>query len=205
VKTRARPARPDDMPRSDDLHTLPAGLPVPVDDGACDHLAGMPWPAIALPSTRGGRVAVNDFDTEWQVLYFYPRTGQPDRDPPGGLKEWDAIPGSRGCTPQSCAYRDHDAELRSLGARVLGVSTQDTAYQQEAAERLHLPFPLLSDARLELARALRLPTFVVAGQTLIRRLTLVGGRDRIERCFHPVFPPDADAGNVARYLRARAR
>jgi peroxiredoxin len=193
------------MARSDDLYTLPAGLPIPVDDGACDHLHGMRWPDLALPSTGGGTVAVAEVDTFRQVLYFYPRTGQPDQDPPGGLKSWDAIPGSRGCTPQACAYRDHHAELRGLGARVFGVSTQDTAYQKEAADRLHLPFALLSDDRLELTRALRLPTFVVAGQTLIRRLTLVGDRERIERAFYPVFPPDEDAANVLQYLRGRGR
>ena len=191
------------MARSDDLYTLPTGLPIPVDDGACDHLHGTRWPALDLPSTGGGTVAIADVDTDWQVLYFYPRTGQPDRDPPGGLKQWDAIPGSRGCTPQACAYRDHHAELRGLGARVYGVSTQDTAYQAEAGGRLHLPFALLSDEHLELARALRLPTFVVAGQTLIKRLTLVGDRERIERCFYPVFPPDEDAQNVLGYLRGR--
>ena len=191
------------MARSDDLYTLPTGLPIPVDDGACDHLHGMRWPPLSLPSTRGGVVDVAAAETDWQVLYFYPRTGQPDRDPPGGLKQWDAIPGSRGCTPQACAYRDHHAELRGLGARVFSVSTQDTEYQGEAAGRLHLPFALLSDASLELTRALRLPTFVVAGQTLIRRLTLVGDRERIERCFYPVFPPDEDAVNVLQYLRGR--
>ncbi|HEV8199722.1 MAG TPA: peroxiredoxin [Candidatus Polarisedimenticolia bacterium] len=191
------------MARSDDLYSLPAGLPIPVDDGACDHLHGVRWPALALPSTSGGTVSIAGTDADWQVLYFYPRTGQPDRDPPGGLKQWDAIPGSRGCTPQACAYRDHHAELRAVGARVFGISTQDTAYQREAVDRLHLPFPLLSDEQLELARTLRLPTFVVAGQTLIRRLTLVGDRERIERCFYPVFPPDEDAENVLRYLRGR--
>lgn len=189
--------------RSDDLHSLPGGLPIPVDDGACDHLPGAAWPALALPSSAGGTVSLAEVDTDWQVLYFYPRTGQPDRDPPGGLKKWDAIPGSRGCTPQACAYRDLHAELRALGCRVYGVSTQDTEYQREAAGRLHLPFPLLSDARLDLARALRLPTFEVEGLTLIRRLTLIGQRARIERCLYPVFPPDADAANVLRYLRSR--
>lgn len=191
------------MPRSDDLYTLPAGLPIPADDGACDHLPGRPWPAIALPSTDGGTVGLSEVDVDWQILYCYPRTGRPDRDPPGGLRQWDAIPGSRGCTPQACAYRDAHAELRALGGRVFGISTQETADQREAAERLHLPFPLLSDARLELARALRLPTFEVEGLTLIRRLTLVGRRERIERCFYPVFPPDADADRVLQYLRAR--
>jgi len=191
------------MPRSDDLYTLPAGLPIPADDGACDHLPGRPWPAIALPSTDGGTVGLAEVDVDWQILYCYPRTGRPDRDPPGGLRQWDAIPGSRGCTPQACAYRDAHAELRALGGRVFGISTQETADQREAAERLHLPFPLLSDRHLELARALRLPTFEVEGLTLIRRLTLVGRRERIERCFYPVFPPDADADRVLQYLRAR--
>ena len=190
--------------RSDDLYSLPGGLPIPVDDGACDHLPGAAWPALALPSTAGGTVALAEVDTDWQVLYFYPRTGQPDRDPPGGLKRWDAIPGSRGCTPQACAYRDHHDELRAFGCRVFGISTQDTEYQREAAGRLHLPFPLLSDARLELARALRLPTFEIEGLTLIKRLTLIGRRTRIERCLYPVFPPDADADSVLSYLRSRA-
>jgi peroxiredoxin len=189
------------MSRSDNLYALPADLPVPVDDGACDHLAGAPWPAIALRSTAGRMVSVDDLDSEWQVLYFYPRTGLPDRDPPGGLEMWDSIPGARGCTPQSCSYRDHHAELRALGCRVFGVSTQDTGYQREAAQRLHLPFELLSDPDLSLTHALGLPTFSVAGQTLVKRLTLVGRRGGIERCFYPVFPPDADAENVVRLLR----
>ncbi|HZN02595.1 MAG TPA: peroxiredoxin [Candidatus Polarisedimenticolia bacterium] len=189
--------------RSDDLYSLPLGLPVPVDDGACDHLPGRPWPVLRLPSTSGGTVALAEVDTDWQVLYLYPRTGQPDRDPPGGVRRWDAIPGSRGCTPQACAYRDLHAELRDLGCRIFGISTQDTDYQREAAGRLHLPFPLLSDGGLELTHALRLPTFEVAGMTLLKRLTLIGRRERIERCFYPVFPPDADAGNVLRYIHDR--
>jgi peroxiredoxin len=192
------------MARSDNLYDLPAGLPVPVDDGACDHLPGMPWPSVALPSTGGGLVALAEVETDWLVVYFYPRTGLPDQDPPGGLAAWDAIPGARGCTPQSCSYRDHHSELRRLGVRVFGISTQDTAYQREAASRLHLPFELLSDAGLEMARALRLPTFSMAGQTLIKRLTLIGRRRCIERCFYPVFPPSSDAENVLRYVRGIA-
>ena len=191
------------MPRSDDLHALPPGLPVPVDDGACDHLPGTPWPSLALPSTRGGMVSLDRVAADWLVVYFYPRTGLPDRDPPGGLAAWDSVPGARGCTPQACSYRDHHSELARLGARLFGVSTQETAYQREAAERLHLPFELLSDADLELARALRLPTFTVAGHTVIRRLTLVGRGGLIETCFYPVFPPDADAANVLRRLGGR--
>ena len=184
--------------RSDDLHSLPGDLPVPVDDGACDHLPGMAWPAVTLPSTSGGTVSLAAAAAEapWLVVYCYPRTGLPDQDPPGGLAAWDAIPGARGCTPQACAYRDHHAELRARGARVFGVSTQDTPYQREVVERLHLPYALLSDEALALARALRLPTFSVAGFTLIRRLTLLGRGERIERCFYPVFPPDGDAGRV---------
>jgi peroxiredoxin len=190
------------MTRSDDLHSLPPDLPVPVDDGACDHLPGLAWPSLTLPSTSGGRVSLAAVNAEWLVVYCYPRTGLPDRDPPGGLAAWDSIPGARGCTPQACSYRDHHGELRALGARVYGVSTQDTEYQLEAATRLHLPYELLSDADLALTRALRLPTFTVAGHTVIRRLTLIGRRRRIERCFYPVFPPDGDAANVLRYLAA---
>lgn len=192
------------MTRSDDLYALPAYLPVPVDDGACDHLPGMRWPAVALPSTGGRAVSLAEVDAPWLVVYFYPRTGLPDRDPPGGGAAWDAIPGTRGCTPQSCSYRDRHSELRRLGVELFGVSTQDTDYQREAVERLHLPFELLSDANLELARRLRLPTLSIAGLTLIKRLTLVGRQGRIEKCFYPVFPPDADAAKVLRYVRGTA-
>ncbi len=188
------------MPRSDDLHSLPPDLPVPVDDGACDHLPGMEWPGVELPSTRDRLVSLRDVDAAWLVVYFYPRTGLPDQDPPGGLAAWDAIPGSRGCTPQACSYRDHHSELRELGVEVFGVSTQTSDYQREAATRLHLPFELLSDERLALASALRLPTFSMAGQVLIKRLTLIGRAGRIETCFYPVFPPDADADRVLRYV-----
>jgi peroxiredoxin len=189
------------MSRSDDLHALPADLPVPVDDGACDHLPGMVWPSVTLPSTRGRRVSLADVSADWLVVYCYPRTGLPDRDPPGGLAAWDSIPGARGCTPQACSYRDHHAELLRHGVEVLGVSTQDTAYQREVVDRLHLGYELLSDAGFELVRALRLPTFSVAGHTVLRRLTLIGRRGRIETCLYPVFPPDADAENVLSVLR----
>jgi peroxiredoxin len=192
------------MGRSDNLYALPENLPVPVDDGACDHLPGMRLPDISLRSTAGGTVSLASIDAKWIVAYFYPRTGQPDKDPPGGLAMWDAIPGSRGCTPQSCEYRDHHAELSALGARVFGISTLDTDYQAEAAARLHLPFELLSDGSLELARALRLPTFEVAGQTLIKRLTLIARGGIIQHCFYPVFPPTADAENVLKYLEAHS-
>jgi peroxiredoxin len=179
------------------LLNLPADLPVPIDDGACDHLPRMRLPALALPATDGGMVDLSTLPGR-SVVYVYPRTGRPDQSLPAG---WDEIPGARGCTPQSCAYRDFAAELASLGARVFGLSTQDTAYQQEAAARLHLPFPLLSDERLALATTLDLPTFQVDGMTLIKRLTLVIDDGVIETVFYPVFPPDADAANVAAWLR----
>lgn len=189
--------------RTDNLHSLPQDLPVPENDGACDHLAGLEWPPIALPSTRGAHVSLREVDADWVVVYFYPRTGRPDEDPPGGMAAWNSIPGARGCTPQACSYRDRHRELTELGAEVFGVSTQDTEYQREAADRLHLPFQLLSDARLDVARALTLPTFEFAGMTLIKRLTLILRRGRIVRCFYPVFPPDSDAERILEYLRSR--
>ena len=133
------------------------------------------------------------------VVYIYPRTGRPDQELPTG---WNAIPGARGCTPQSCAFRDHFEELKRAGAaQVFGLSTQDTAYQREAVERLHLPFELLSDAKLELAKALKLPTFEVDGMKLIRRLTLIASDGVIEKVFYPVFPPDRNAGDVLDWLQ----
>jgi peroxiredoxin len=179
------------------LLELPADLPVPLDDGACDHLPGMRLPSMALPATDGSMVDLAMLPGR-SVVYAYPRTGRPDQPLPTG---WDEIPGARGCTPQSCAYRDLAAELRSLGARIFGLSTQDTAYQREAVARLHLPFPLLSDERLELTTALSLPSFAVDGMTLIKRLTLIIDDGAIETVFYPVFPPDADAANVAAWLR----
>jgi peroxiredoxin len=179
------------------LLELPADLPVPVDDGACDHLPGMRFRSIPLPATDGGVVDLSMLPGR-SVVYVYPRTGRPDQPVPVG---WDEIPGARGCTPQSCAYRDLAAELAALGARVFGLSTQDTAYQQEAAARLNLPFPLLSDERLTLATALTLPTLEVGDMTVIKRLTLVINNGVVETVFYPVFPPDADAAKVAAWLR----
>ena len=194
------------MARTDNLYSLPQDLPAPEDDGACDHLPGLEWPPIALPSTHGRQVLLREVDADWVVVYCYPRTGRPDEDPPGGMRAWNSIPGARGCTPQACSYRDHHRDLKAFGADVFGISTQDTAYQREAAERLHLPFELLSDARLEIAQALRLPTFEVAGMTLIKRLTLILRRGgRIVRCFYPVFPPDSDAERTLNDLRERHR
>jgi peroxiredoxin len=174
------------MTRSDDLYQLPADLPVPIDDGACDHLVGLRIPLVALPSTSGRLVDLFAL-MDRTVLYCYPRTGRPDVEPPAG---WNDIPGARGCTPQACAFRDHYQELRALGADVFGVSTQDTGYQREAVSRLHLPFELLSDERFELTEALQLPTFEVGGMRLLKRLTLIIEDGRVVKVFYPVFPPD---------------
>ncbi len=188
------------MPHSDDLYQLPEGLPVPTDDGACDHLPGIRLPSVPLPSTAGNLVDLSELPGR-TVVYCYPRTGKPSEDPPQG---WDEIPGARGCTPQSCAFRDHHADLRALGARVFGLSTQDTGYQREAVKRLHLPFELLSDENLAFARALRLPTFEVEGATLIKRLTLIIDNGQIEKVFYPVFPPGKNAEEVVRWLSREA-
>jgi peroxiredoxin len=189
--------------RTDNLHSLPANLPVPEDDGACDHLRGSKLPSIGLKATSGATLDLSREGRPWLVVYCYPRTGRPDQAQLGAPGEWEAIPGARGCTPQSCEYRDHYAELTALGASVFGLSTQDTAYQSEAAQRLHLPFPLLSDERLELARALRLPTFHFAGLELIKRLSFIARAGRIEQVFYPVFPSNSDAGRVIEWLKAR--
>jgi peroxiredoxin len=190
------------MARQDNLYELPKNLPVPQDDGACAHLEGFTLPTVALPSTGGRSVDLSRLAGR-TVVYCYPRTGKPDQEMPEG---WNAIPGARGCTPQSCAFRDHFQELKRAGAaQVFGLSTQDTAYQREAVERLHLPFELLSDEKLELARALRLPTFEVAGMTLIKRLTLILDDGVVTKVFYPVFPPDANAAGVERWLLANSR
>ena len=190
--------------RSDNLYTLPESLPVPEDDGACDHLRQSMLPSIGLRSTSGGMVDLSKEGRPWLVVYCYPRTGRPDAEPLGGAAAWNAIPGARGCTPLSCAYRDHYTELAALGATVYGLSTQDTEYQSEAVERLHLPFPLLSDENLDFARALRLPTFTFSGLQVIKRLTLIARAGRIEQVFYPVFPSDADAGQVVEWLTAQS-
>jgi len=185
--------------RSDNLHELPKDLPVPVDDGACAHLAGMRLPAAPLLSTSGRTVDLAALQGR-TVVYCYPRTGRPDRDVPTG---WNQIPGARGCTPQSCAFRDHYQELRGLGVtEVFGLSTQDSDYQREAAARLHLPFELLSDEKLAFAKALKLPTFSVDRMTLVKRLTLIVRDGVIEKVFYPVFPPDRNAPEVVSWLRS---
>jgi len=189
--------------RTDNLYELPQDLPIPQDDGACDHLRGLSLPSLVLSATSGERVDLSRRGKPWLVVYAYPRTGKPDEEVIGGAANWNAIPGARGCTPQSCSYRDHHAELAALGAEVFGLSTQDTADQLEAVQRLHLPFSLLSDTDLLLARALKLPTFQVTGVEMIKRLTLIIRDGRIEEVFYPVFPSDADAGRVMAWLAAR--
>jgi peroxiredoxin len=187
------------MSRRDDIHAVPPDLPVPVDDGMSSHLLGMPVASLSLPSTSGQRIDLSALRGR-TVVYCYPRTGRPDQEPPDG---WNLIPGARGCTPQSCAFRDHHSELEVVATRVFGLSSQDTAYQREAAERLHLPFPLLSDAQLEFASAMRLPVFEVQSMRLLKRLTLIIRDGVVEHLFYPVFPPDRNAEEVVDWLRTR--
>ena len=180
------------------LHELPKDLPVPVDDGACDHLPGTALPSMAIPSTRGRTVNPAQIPG-WLVIYCYPMTGRSDQTLPDG---WDQIPGARGCTPQSCSFRDHYRELQALNVQVFGLSTQTTEYQREAAERLHLPFELLSDSSFAFARALRLPLFEVEGMHLIKRVTLIAKDGKIVKHFYPVFPPDRNVDDVLAWLQA---
>jgi peroxiredoxin len=179
-----------------DTYVLPEGLPVPVDDGAADHLTGSEVPDLVLPSSRGA-VNLRDFE----VLYVYPRSGRPGRDL---LPGWDDIPGARGCTPQSCAFRDHSDELAALGARVAGLSAQTLDDQIEFAKRNRMPFPVISDEWLELARNPGLPTFDVEGLTLYKRLALIAEQGRIVKVFYPVFPPDRNAQDVVDWLKGRS-
>jgi peroxiredoxin len=178
--------------RADDIHTLPDDLPVPEDDGAADHLLDAAVPPIELQATTGETVRLDQLKGR-TVLFCYPRTGRPgDELPPG----WNAIPGARGCTPEACGFRDAHAQFAELGARVVALSTQSPEYQREMADRLHLPFPVLSDERLELTRALGLPTFETSGMTLLKRLTLVIEDGRVAQVFYPVFPPDSHAAEL---------
>jgi peroxiredoxin len=185
------------MERADNLQELPEGLPEPSDDGASYHLPGMLIPHVPLRSTAGEPVDLAALSGS-TVVYCYPLTGRPDRELPQG---WNEIPGARGCSPQSCAFRDHHEELRALGARVFGLSTQSTGYQREAAERLHLPYELLSDEDLGFAEALGLPTFEVEGMVVLKRLTMVINDGRVTKVFYPVFPPDKNAEEVIGWLR----
>ena len=182
---------------------LPSNLPVPVDDGQCDHLKGdIKFPLVILknlPTTSQRPVDISSQPRT--IIYFYPRTGVPDQKLPDG---WDEIPGARGCTPESCGFRDHFQELQALGANVYGCSTQTSNYQREAAERLHLPFDLLSDAELRLMNQLKLPHFTLEeldNIPLIKRLTLVIRGEVIEHVFYPIFPPDQHYLEVINWLK----
>ena len=178
-------------------------IPAPPDDGAARHLEGMVVPDIALAATDGTQVSLGNLPGRI-VVFAYPRTGVPSQ--PSLVDDWDMIPGARGCTPQTCAFRDlHKVMIAAGAASVFGLSTQEPAYQHEAAERLHLPFPLLSDERLALTKALRLPTMQVAGMMLIKRLALVIDDGRVSKVFYPVFPPDRNAGDVLAWLEQNGR
>jgi peroxiredoxin len=181
------------------LNTLPASLPRPKDDGGARHLRGMTIPDLELPSTANRRVNLSKISAPRLVLYAYPMTGQPGKALPAG---WDDIPGARGCTPETCGFRDHHKDLATLGAEVFGISTQSTAYQQEMMTRLEVPFEVLSDEQFTFTRALKLPTFTVDGMTLMKRLTLIIRNRRIEHVFYPVFPPDTHAEQVIAWLKA---
>lgn len=178
------------------LTDLPEDLPVPVDDGACDHLPDAMMPGIALPSTAGRLVDLSAV-AGTVVVYCYPMTGRPDVPLPEG---WDRIPGARGCTPQACSFRDHHAELKARASEVFGLSTQSSDHQREAVQRLQLPFELLSDEELALSHALGLPLFTADGMTLIRRVTLIIRDGRIVKVFYPVLPPDRNADEVVAWM-----
>lgn len=178
------------------LNQLPSDLPIPQDDGAAKHLVGTRLPNISLHATTGKQFNLGELKGRL-VIYCYPMTGQPNVALPDG---WDQIPGARGCTPQSCSFRDHYQELRSLGAEVVGLSVQSTEYQQEMADRLHLPFAVLSDVDYQFQQALQLPTFVAAGMTLLKRITLIANDGVIEAVHYPIFPSDSDPAWVINYL-----
>ncbi|PYR34122.1 MAG: peroxiredoxin [Acidobacteria bacterium] len=182
------------------LNELPANLPRPKDDGGAKHLPGMAIPDLDLPSTSNRLVNLSKISAPCIVVYCYPMTGQPGKALPAG---WDEIPGARGCTPETCGFRDHHKDLAKLRAEVFGLSTQSTAYQQEMVKRLEVPFEVLSDEHLAFARALRLPTFTVDGMTLLKRLTLIVRSNHIEHVFYPVFPPDTHAEAVIAWLKSR--
>jgi peroxiredoxin len=179
------------------LSDLPKNLPRPIDDGAASHLGGMSLPKLVLPATNGANIDLAGISGCF-VIYIYPMTGRPGVPLPDG---WDGIPGARGCTPQSCSFRDHYSELKALHTSVFGLSVQTSEYQQEARNRLHLPFELLSDREHRLKQSLNVPTFTVAGMELYKRLTLIVENRRIQKVFYPVFPPDQNAEEVVAWLR----
>jgi peroxiredoxin len=186
------------MDKMTNYNELPKDLPIPEDDGATNHLIGMKLPQVSLKATNGENIHLGDIKGR-VVIYCYPMTGQPNVALPEG---WDQIPGARGCTPQSCSFRDHYQELQALGSEVIGLSVQTTEYQKEMAERLHLPFPVVSDAAYQFQKALNMPTFITAGMTLLKRVTLIANNGVIEAVHYPIFPSDSDAPWVVNYLKS---
>jgi peroxiredoxin len=181
-----------------DLHKLPSDLPVPKDDGTCAHLRGKQLPALSLPSTSHRMVNLAEISKTLTVFFFYPRTGRPEAPVPAG---WDQIPGARGCTPQSCGFRDHYAEFQQLGVQVFGVSSQTTEYQKEFITRNQIPYEILSDENFSLTEALKLPTFDYNSMRLIKRLALFVKDSVIQKVFYPVFPPDKNAEEVLTWMQ----
>lgn len=184
---------------NEELSKLPQNLPVPLDDGASSHLLGKSLPNVVVNSTSNREVNIAHLEGK-VVFYCYPMTGKPGVKLPDG---WDAIPGARGCTPQSCSFRDHYRELQSLNTKVYGISTQKSSAQIEALTRLHLPFELLSDEDLKLTTSLELPTFEVENKRLIKRITLIAEEGKIVKVFYPVFPPDKNAQDVINWLKQK--
>jgi peroxiredoxin len=181
-----------------DLTVLPPDLPVPVDDGACMHLVGQRLPDLVFTSTIGDSVNLAHI-SGWIVVFCYPMTGRPDTQLPDG---WNAIPGARGCTPQACAFREDDHAFQAMQVQVYGLSAQSNNDQREAAHRLHLPFPLLSDPDLQFASALELPTFDIDGLRLYKRQTLIVKDGVIRHNIYPVFPPNQNSADVLAWLKA---
>jgi peroxiredoxin len=180
------------------LNQLPGDLPVPHDDGSANHLKGMKLPSVSLKATNTKAINLGDIKGKL-VIYCYPMTGQPNVALPDG---WDQIPGARGCTPQSCSYRDRYQELKALGAEVVGLSVQSTEYQKEMADRLHLPFLILSDEDYQFQKALNMPTFEAAGMTLLKRVKLIANHGVIEAVHYPIFPSDSDPAWVMDYFKS---
>ena len=179
------------------LTQLPSDLPIPEDDGSTDHLKGMKLPQVLLKATNDETINLGNIQGRL-VIYCYPMTGQPNVALPDG---WDQIAGARGCTPQSCSFRDHYHDLQALGAEVIGLSVQTTEYQKEMADRLHLPFPIVSDVDYQFQKALNMPTFVAGGMTLLKRVTLIANNGVIKGVHYPIFPSDSDAAWVMDYLK----
>lgn len=184
------------QPPPDVIFSIPADLPIPLDDGACEHLENMRIPNVSLWSTDNQEINLSNL-RGWNLIFCYPMTGRPGVPIPEG---WAQIPGAAGCTPQACSYRDNHAELKRNGVGVYGISTQTSEAQKEASIRLGLSYPLLSDANHSFSSALKLPLLEVDGLKLIKRVTLVLKDGAIKKCFYPVFPPDKNVVEVTAWL-----